>query len=141
MITLYINFSRQELYIYRSTPEILRFHPIPPFIFLYSPFNNAEYRRFFILKSVEYYWIRPVPLNIFSWNTKFCMFLLNYWNWEIISEKHIHTITLNIHSQYQTEMLDNIRFIFQNFISGLVYYSICVIMVYKAYSILLAMLN
>ena len=34
----YINFSRHEhqievLFIYRSTPEILRFHPIPPFIF------------------------------------------------------------------------------------------------------------
>ena len=54
-----IHFSRQEhqidVYMYRLAPEILRFHPIPPFIFplqstvplilyplsffLYSPFN------------------------------------------------------------------------------------------------------
>jgi len=27
-------------YMYRSTPEILRFHPIPPFIFPLSPFKN-----------------------------------------------------------------------------------------------------
>ena len=55
----YVNLSRQkhqiDVYMYRLAPEILRFHPIPPFIFplqstvplilyplsffLYSPFN------------------------------------------------------------------------------------------------------
>ena len=27
-------------YMYRLTPEILRFHPLPPFIFPYSPFKK-----------------------------------------------------------------------------------------------------
>ena len=31
---------RQMPYMYRLTPEIFRFHPIPPFIFLYSPFKT-----------------------------------------------------------------------------------------------------
>ena len=29
----YINFSRQNSYVFQSTPEILRFQSIPPFIF------------------------------------------------------------------------------------------------------------
>lgn len=40
----YSSFSARQVhtlgflsYLYPSTPEILRFHPIPPFIFLYSP--------------------------------------------------------------------------------------------------------
>ena len=55
----YVNFSRQNIrsYRYRSTPEILRFQPIPPLFFLYSPFksryvNSANSRQVYVVYSL-----------------------------------------------------------------------------------------
>ena len=95
----YVNFSRQEhhidFYRYRSTPEILRFQPMPPFIFSFTvPLIMFIY-------IIRFIYLCKYKLRVKTQNNNSPELnkILSFGNWRCIAFAFCHNLKLSISLQ------------------------------------------